>query len=234
MKFCMNCGAKLNEDSSFCTQCGQRIQKIEPASAINNDQTTANSVDAEKVNTENAAQTNITAGAADQSANTAAANNGNQAGTNNGNVNGAAGVYYTKEGYRIDQYTVINRPVIERGLTAIIGYLGWLGFLIAMVGGDRKEKYARYHLSQALLIHLTITIGAIIYMIGTGLITGFAVNAYYGYYGVGVGFVVGMVLLIVGVAVVIYTFVCWIIGIVRVCKGSVKPLPIFGNFRILK
>lgn len=135
--------------------------------------------------------------------------------------------------YYRDQYTAIERPVINRGLTAIIGYLGWLGFLIGMVGGDRKEGYARYHLGQALLINITLSISAVLYFVGLTMVAG---GYYYNYYSYSVSalYVIGIIIVLVAVAGLIYAFICWILGIIRACRGSIKPLPIFGRFRILK
>lgn len=139
----------------------------------------------------------------------------------------SAGQYYT------DQYTAIERPVINRGLTAIIGYLGWIGFMIGMVGGDRKEGYARYHLGQALLINITLSISVILYLIGLPMVAG---GYYYNYYiySISAMYVIGVIIVIVAVAALIYSFICWILGLIRACRGSIKPLPIFGRFRILK
>lgn len=135
--------------------------------------------------------------------------------------------------YYKDQYTAIDRPVINRGLTAIIGYLGWLGFLIGMVGGDRKEGYARYHLGQALIMNIMFSISAVLYFIGSIMLNS---GHYYNIYTYRISgiYVAGVILTLLGLAVIIYTFVCWLIDLIRACKGSVKPLPIFGRIRILK
>lgn len=134
--------------------------------------------------------------------------------------------------YYRDQYTAIERPVLNRGLTAIVGYLGWLGFLIAMVGGDRKEKYARYHLGQSLLINIVLTVSGLLCTIGSAMITAGYYSAYvYGVYRLNIA---GAIITLLGVVAGIYTFVCWILGLIRSCRGSLKPLPIFGRFRILK
>ncbi len=135
--------------------------------------------------------------------------------------------------YYKDQYTVIERPVINRGLTAIIGYLGWLGFMIGMVGGDRKEGYARHHLGQALLINITLSISTVLYLIGLAMIDD---GPYYNYYSYSISiiYVIGIIFVLVAVAALIFTFVCWLLGLIRACRGSIKPLPIFSRFRILK
>ena len=54
--------------------------------------------------------------------------------------------------YGRDPYQVLERPVMDRGLTAIVGYLGWLGFLIAtfvfyfiwMAVIDRRVKVTHF------------------------------------------------------------------------------------------
>lgn len=37
---------------------------------------------------------------------------------------------------------------------SITGYLTWIGFAIAMVKGDMKDPYFRFHINQSLIIHL--------------------------------------------------------------------------------
>ncbi len=133
------------------------------------------------------------------------------------------------------QELTIERPVIDKGLASIIGYLSWVGFLIGMIAGDRKDPYARHHLSRALLMHIVFTCGYILLMIGTTL-SAVGMYDYYSYYSRSVsGFsVVGTLLAIIASVAVIFTFVCWIIAIVRACKGTTKSVPLFDKFRLLK
>lgn len=147
------------------------------------------------------------------------------------------GDYGQQPVYGRDPYQVLERPVIDRGLTAIVGYLGWLGFLIAMIAGDRKEKYARFHLNRALMMDLIFTGGGILMFLGSAISVQGAYDYVYNYYrggGAPVGVVIGTILNIVAVVAVIYTFVCWIIALVRACKGNTRPVPLIDKFVLLK
>jgi len=49
---------------------------------------------------------------------------------------------------------------IDSRATGIIAYVTWIGFLAALIFGDRGD-YARAHLNQALVLHLFAMIGVI-------------------------------------------------------------------------
>ncbi len=148
-----------------------------------------------------------------------------------------AGGFNQQPVYGPDPYQVLERPILNRGQTAIVGYLGWLGFLIAMIAGDRKEKYARFHLNRALMMNLIYTGAGILLFIASAVTVNGAFETAYNYMrgaGVSPAFVIGTILNIVSVVAVIYTFVCWIIALVRACKGNAKPVPLIDKFVILK
>ena len=132
---------------------------------------------------------------------------------------------------------VLERPILNRGQTAIIGYLGWIGFLIAMIGGDRKEEYAKSHLNQSLLMNIVATCAIILYSIGAAVVSaGVVMSAYsYAMYGRGAGAVgFGVFLLVLGLAALIFTIVMWFFGLIRACRGNNKPVLLFGRFRPMK
>ena len=91
--------------------------------------------------------------------------------------------------------------------TDIVAYIGWIGWLIAFLAGDRQA--AKLHLNQALVLNLLSIILSILSSFG-GIIT--------------------TVASILGVI----SFVLWIIGLVNACKGQDRPLPIIGGICILK
>ena len=232
MKFCTNCGAQIKDEALFCPKCGSRVKTAPNMNAAAGQASTA----ADQANTTapNENQQNAYQANSGQTYNYGQANAG-QANTaaNTGNNSQEASGYYT------DQYTKVQRPVFNNAQTAVIGYLSWLGFLIGMVGGDRKDPYARFHLGQSLLMNIVMICGAILNAIGTALMAagyiGYAYSYYLGYGGVrGAAYAFGVIFVILGSVTVIYTFVCWIIALVRACKGSAKPVPIFGKFKLLK
>jgi uncharacterized membrane protein len=193
--FCPKCGAELNDNATFCTQCGAPVgHSNQEANTNYNSQLNANYNQ-----------------------------NFNQNMYSNGN---------TQQGYYGAQnYQVLERPVIERGLTAIIGYISWVGFLIAMVGGDRKDSYAKSHLNQALWINLITTAAFILNMIAASLSDA---GLYYYFGGISPATVAGVILALIALAAAIFALVCWILGIISACRGNNKPLPLIGNIKLLK
>lgn len=80
--------------------------------------------------------------------------------------------------------------------TAIVSYIGWIGWLISFLAGAKEDPFAKHHLNQTLIIML-------ICLIPLGITQ-------------------------------IFGFVLWIMGLVNACKGETKPLPLIGNWHILK
>ena len=190
--FCPMCGAELNDNATFCTQCGAPVTKSNPNQETNGQNYNSNT---------------------DQ------------------NMNMYTQANPQQQYYGVQNYQVLERPVIERGLTAIIGYISWIGFLIAMVGGDRKDPYARAHLNQALWINILSTGALILNMIGTAL-SAAGLYYYFGY--TSPAAVVGVIIIIIAAAAAIFALVCWILGIVSACRGNNKPLPLIGSIKLLK
>ncbi len=79
--------------------------------------------------------------------------------------------------------------------TAIVSYIGWIGWLIALLAGDKDDPFAKHHLNQNLIIYLI----ALIPIIGT-----------------------------------IPAFVFWIMGLINAANNEAKPLPLIGNWHLLK
>lgn len=93
-------------------------------------------------------------------------------------------------------------------IAAIAGYVSWIGFLIAIIIGDRTDGYLNHHLNQALVINILSIFGGALTIIP---ILGSTVSW------------------IVSVAVLAFL----ILGIYRAATGSTKPLPIIGDIHII-
>lgn len=93
-------------------------------------------------------------------------------------------------------------------IAAIAGYISWIGFLIAIIIGDRTDGYLNHHLNQALVINILSIFGGVLTIIP---ILGSTVSW------------------IVSVAVLAFL----ILGIYRAATGSTKPLPIIGDIHII-
>ena len=93
-------------------------------------------------------------------------------------------------------------------IAAIAGYISWIGFLIAIIIGDRTDGYLNHHLNQALVINILSIFGGALTIIP---ILGSTVSW------------------IISVAVLAFL----ILGIYRAATGSTKPLPIIGDIHII-
>ncbi|MBR5128210.1 MAG: hypothetical protein IKU69_07245 [Roseburia sp.] len=93
---------------------------------------------------------------------------------------------------------------MDKKITGIVGYLTWIGWLIAFLAGDREG--AKFHLNQSLVLLIANLINSILSAIDVPFIPG----------------ILGLVLT-----------VFWILGLVYAIKEEEKELPIVGAFKIL-
>lgn len=92
---------------------------------------------------------------------------------------------------------------------AIVGYITWIGFIVAMVIGDRNDPHTRFHTNQALVLNLAAIICGIIMLIPViGTIIG----------------VIGYILVVIG----------WFIGIISAASGTMKRAPLFGKINFIR
>lgn len=96
----------------------------------------------------------------------------------------------------------------KSNLAAVIAYIIWIGFFIALVIGDKNDDFTRMHLNQALVLNIAgIAAGviAIIPLVGT----------------------------IAGGIIEIAVWVLDIMGIARAATWRMDPLPFVGDFRLI-
>ena len=91
---------------------------------------------------------------------------------------------------------------------AIVSYITWVGFLIAICIGDRSDRYVVHHLNQALVLNIASIIGGFLKVIP--LIGNTAAG-------------------LVSLAVLVF----WVIGIYRAAIGSTEPLPFIGDIHLM-
>lgn len=97
---------------------------------------------------------------------------------------------------------------INSKTAAVISYITWIGFIIALVIRDPSDRFTAHHMNQSLVLSIVGTLGgaiAIIPILG------------------------GMIAGIVSLAV----FVFEVIGIYRAATGSMEPLPIIGDIHLI-
>lgn len=103
---------------------------------------------------------------------------------------------------------------MDKKVTGIVAYITWIGWIIAFCAGDKEG--AKFHLNQALTLWIINVAGTVINLIVGGIPV--------------VGLIVGIIMTVVG----IFTFVCWILGLINAIKEEEKELPLIGKIQILK
>ena len=92
-------------------------------------------------------------------------------------------------------------------LYAVISYITWIGFIIAMVARDPADPLVRRHLNQALLINLIETVSRILARFAI-----FAPAAF-----------------ILDLAALVFFFM----GIIRALNMDSRPLPLIGEIELI-
>ena len=91
---------------------------------------------------------------------------------------------------------------------AVAAYITWVGFLIAMLVGDRSDRFVAHHMNQALVINIFSIVGGVLAILPlVGGLIGWLVSA--------------------------ATFAFWIMGIYRAFTGSTEPLPFIGDIHLI-
>lgn len=96
---------------------------------------------------------------------------------------------------------------MDKKTTGIVGYLTWIGFIIAICAGDKEG--AKFHLNQALLVLIGFTLGSIVMLIP----------------------IIGWIL---GGLWNLFCLVCWILGLIAAINEEEKEIPLFGQIKLLK
>ena len=91
---------------------------------------------------------------------------------------------------------------------AIAAYITWIGFFIAIIIGDRTDRFTMHHLNQALVVDLLSLFGGLLVIIP---VLGTTVSW------------------IISVAVLAFN----VLGVIRAATWSMEPLPLIGNIHII-
>ena len=94
-------------------------------------------------------------------------------------------------------------------ILSAVAYLGWFGFIIAVLIGHKRNDFVRFHLNAALWVNLMFLAGEVFMRVG----------------------VLGS---IVGVLLIIAAFAGFLIGIVSALRGQMKSLPLLVRIRLIK
>ena len=93
-------------------------------------------------------------------------------------------------------------------LAAVISYITWIGWVVALVIRDPSDRFAAHHINQALVINILEVVAGVFAIFP--LIGGLARN-------------------IVELIVLVF----WILGIYRAATGSTQPLPLIGDIHLI-
>ena len=96
---------------------------------------------------------------------------------------------------------------------AIVCYITWIGLVLAVVMADRNDPFFKFHLNNSLILVIcgfaTGIVGAVLFLIP----------------------IIGWLIFL---AAEVFLLVCLIMGLVSAVNGECKPLPLIGEFQILK
>ena len=123
---------------------------------------------------------------------------------------------YTQAGY---QQATVSSDAEQNKVMGILAYLGPLSLIPYFAA--KESPFARYHAIQGLNMFILV----LVYGIANSILTGiFSAIAYW------LGMIVSTILGLGGIAFTVLA----ILGIVNVCKGEMKPLPVIGGIEIIK
>ena len=93
-------------------------------------------------------------------------------------------------------------------VAAVAAYITWIGFLLAMLVGDRSDRFVAHHLNQAFVINLISIFGGVTTIIP---VVGSTISSF--------------------ISIAVFAFM--ILGIYRAATGSTKPLPFIGDIHLI-
>lgn len=96
---------------------------------------------------------------------------------------------------------------MNKKVTGIVAYIGWIGWIIAICAGDKEN--AKVQLNNALLLNLASLIGGVVALIPF------------------VGWVLSCIL---SIAILVF----WIMGLISAIQDTDKELPLIGGIKIIK
>ena len=129
-------------------------------------------------------------------------------GTGTDNNQNTYGQYnYNSNNTQYTNYGPVPNDVEDNKLISILCYFGIL-FLIPYLTKP-ESQFVKYHSNQGLVL--------LIFSLAAGIASSIPF----------LGWIIGLVC-------GIFAFVCFIIGIINVCNGEMKELPIIGQIQILK
>ncbi|OGC50576.1 hypothetical protein A2716_05230 [candidate division WWE3 bacterium RIFCSPHIGHO2_01_FULL_40_23] len=100
----------------------------------------------------------------------------------------------------------------QNKVIAIVGYIIPLLFFIPLLTEAKSDPYAKFHANQQLLLLLFWVVGSVVSSVLSVIVIG----------------------LLLYVVVWVGGLVFMVMGIMTAAKGEMKPLPLIGNYTLLK
>ena len=111
-----------------------------------------------------------------------------------------------------------TQDINDGKVMSILAYIGILVLIPLFAAKD--SKFTRFHTNQGLLLWIVSLVWSVIFKVLSTIL--------------GIIPLVGIIVSIIGSLVSLVFLVLMIIGIVNVCQGRAKELPVIGKYRILK
>lgn len=108
---------------------------------------------------------------------------------------------------------------MSKRTTDIVAYLTWIGLVIALLAGDRRNS--RFHLNQALVLTLIGVVLTIVYRVAYFLIDIASFGLLTG--------IIGALNALVSLVLLVLT----IMGLLNAIQGIEKPLPLIGGIHLI-
>lgn len=198
--FCSQCGSPLVDGAAFCTNCGAKVMSSNDVDEVKASVTDPFPDEAPGYPEEPQEESVFTDPplddpAFDQTQQVPPAYNNMQQ------------QEYQQQGYQ-QNYNEQGYSQVNSRAAGIVGYITWIGFIVAIVIGDRRDPFTRFHTNQALVLNIAAIISGIIMLIPIiGIVLG----------------IIGYILVIIG----------WFIGIISAASGTMKSAPLFGKINLI-
>lgn len=114
---------------------------------------------------------------------------------------------------------VANADIEQNKFMAVLAYIGILALIPYFAAPD--SKFARYHAIQGLNLLILEAVYAVVYAILTAIFWA-------------ISWILGSVMGTILGLLWIFFVVMAIFGIINACQGQSKPLPLIGEFQIIK
>lgn len=204
MSFCVKCGTKLDDSFKYCPKCGAENQ-FSVFHPTQHSQANGNPPKYTGANDFAESQMNNV--------------------QNQPNDNATSNIDCSEQFYDEAQDIDENKSI------SVIAYFGILFFVPLLVSPN--SKFARYHANQGLIYLITILILGVANTILSKLFqlifpSSITFSPFSG------GILSASFVALCSSAVVAIIITLFIIGIINVIKGRKKPLPVIGNFTIIK